>query len=423
MELVLFAAILGTFLAGLNYYLYRKARRLVLRWRSGEAATRWILAVRSLFLLMNAPYLALLILWMAGGRLHHLSQPVVRWFFYPFYAWVAMLLVFLLLASPAELVAGVLHGARWLFRRRQPVSATVLARRNFLASAAAVVPPVLFALSARAIYGSDDLGVSPLVKIPVRNLPRAFEGLTITQLSDLHTGAYIRERELRRAVELANSLRSELVVITGDILDASLDLLPVAQRELSHLRAPLGIFGILGNHDYYADRRSPGYPGCLRLIEAMEAAGVRMLRNERESLRLGGEELLLLGLDWTGVWRGNPNIYMSRVARAALRHTLAGYQGEAPRILLVHHPHVFYEAPEFGISLTLAGHTHGGGQIVIAEHNGHPLALGSAVFRYLSGLYGEGPHHLYVNRGVGFVGLPIRVQCPPEISRFQLVRA
>ena len=423
MRFVLAAGILGAFLAGLNYYLYCKARRLVLRWRSGETAAQWVRVVRGLFLLMNTPYLVLILLWMTGVHLHHLPQPVLRWFFYPFYAWVAMLLVFLLLAFPAELMAGIFHAARWLFRGRQPVRATVLARRNFLASAAAVIPPVLFAFSARAIYGSDDLEVSPLVKIPVRNLPRAFDGLTITQLSDLHAGAYIRERELRRAIELANSLRSDLVVITGDILDASLDLLPVAQQELSRLCAPLGIFGILGNHDYYADGRRPGYPGCLRLIEGMEAVGVRMLRNQRASLRLGSEELLLLGLDWTGVRRGNPNTYLSRMARAALRKTLEGYQGEAPRILLVHHPHVFYEAPEFGIFLTLAGHTHGGGQIVIAEHNGHPLTLGSAVFRYLSGLYREGPHYLYVNRGVGFVGLPIRVQCPPEISRFQLVRA
>ena len=423
MRFVLFAGILGFFLAGLNYYLYCKACRLVLRWRSGEAATRWIWAVRSLFLLMNAPYLVLLILWIAGVGLHHLSQPALRWFIYPFYAWVAMLLAFLLLASPAELVGGILHGVRCLFRRSHAAPATVLARRNFLASAAAVIPPVLLAFSARAIYGSEDLEVSPLVKIPVRNLPRAFDGLTITQLSDLHAGAYIRERELRRAIEEANNLRSDLVVITGDILDASLDLLPVAQHELSRLRAPLGVFGILGNHDYYADRRRPAYPGCLRLIEGMEAAGVRMLRNQRASLRQGGEELLLLGLDWTGFPRGNPNFYLSQMARAALRQTLEGYQGEAPRILLVHHPHVFYEAPEFGISLTLAGHTHGGGQIVIAEHKGRPLTLGSAVFRYVSGLYREGHHYLYVNRGVGFVGLPIRVQCPPEISHFQLVRA
>lgn len=422
MDLVFFAAVAGVLLAGLNYYLYSKTRRLVLRWRSGEPAHRWLLGVRAVFLLMNTPFLVLVVLRITGVSLYRVPQPLLYGFFYPFYAWVAMLLAFLLVAFPAELLAGIAHAVRWLFRRDEPLPARALARRNFLASAAAVVPPLLFAASAKALYGSDDLEVSPLVKIPVKDLPRSFDGLTITQISDLHAGAYIRERELAHTVEVANSLHSDLLVITGDILDNSLELLPVAHRTLSHLRAPLGIYGILGNHDYYSDRRRGHYPGCLRLMEGMEAAGVRMLRDQRASLRVSGEELLLLGLDWTGVSRGNPNIYMGQLTRAALRRTLEGYQGNAPRILLAHHPHVFYEAPEFGIALTLAGHTHGGGQIVIAEHNGRPLALGSAVFRFLSGLYREGNHHLYVNRGVGFVGLPIRIQCPPEISRFQLVR-
>ncbi len=423
MDLLLFFAVLGVLLAGLNYYLYSKARRLVLRWRSGAAGERWILRVRVLFLLMNAPYVVLAMLWIAGVRLHQIPQPLIYGVFYPFYAWVAMLLAFLLLAFPAELLAAIAHGVRWLFRRDEPLPARALARRNFLASAAAVVPPLLFAASAKALYGSDDLEISPLVKIPVKDLPRSFDGLTITQLSDLHVGAYIREREMARAVRLANSLRSDLLVITGDILDSSLDVLPTAHDALSRLRAPLGVYGILGNHDYYSDRRRGTYPGCQRIIEGMEAAGVRMLRNQRASLRQGGEELLLLGLDWTGVPRGNPNIYLSQLTRASLRRTLEGYQGYAVRVLLAHHPHVFYEASEFGIALTLAGHTHGGGQIVIAERNGQPLALGSPVFRYLSGLYREGDSYLYVNRGVGFVGLPIRIQCPPEISHFQLVRA
>ncbi len=430
MDMFFLAGVIGFLLAGLNIFLYRKARRLVLRWRAGRVAERWIIFLRAGFLLMNAPYLALVLIWAAGGRLHQVPAPVLHSFFYPFYAWVGMLVAFLCLAFPTDLLAGIFFGIRWLFRRAiqpaagaQPVAAAVIARRNFLATAAAVVPPVLFAISTRAIYGSDDLEISPLVEIPVKGLPRAFDGFTITQLSDLHAGAYIREREMARVVDLANGLGSDLTVITGDMLDSSLDMLGAVQRELGRLRAPMGVFGILGNHDYYADRRRSNYPGCLRIIAGLEAAGVRMLRNQRASLRVDGEELLLMGLDWTGMPRGNPNLYMGPATRAALAQTLEGYQGNAPRILLAHHPHVFYEAPEFHVALTLAGHTHGGGQVVIAEHNGRPLALGSTVFRYLSGLYREGNHYLYVNRGIGVVGLPIRIKCPPEIGRFRLVRS
>jgi predicted MPP superfamily phosphohydrolase len=419
----LFALISALFLAGLNFYLYRKATRLIERWRAGEAARRWRAGACAAFLVINAPYAALLVLWLFGGGMHQLPEPLLRIFFYPFFAWAAMLLTLMFLVPPAELASATVHGLRRLFPRRRPPTPAALARRKFLATAAWAVPAALFAVATKGVYAPSELEVSPLRKIPVRGLPRAFEGLTITQLSDLHAGAFIREAELNRAVDAANELRADLVVITGDIMDNSLDLLPAAQAALSRLRAPLGIYGILGNHDYYADRRrDPGYPGCVRIMEGMQAAGVRMLRSQRATVRLGSDELLIIGLDWTGLVRGNPNMYVPEITRAAIRKALAGYQGQGPRLLLAHHPHSFYEAPEFGIALTLSGHTHGGGQVVVAEHNGHPIALGSAVFHYVSGLYCEGGHYLYVNRGLGFVLLPLRINCPPEISRFQLIK-
>jgi len=422
---LLSALVAGLSLAGLNYYLYSKARRLVRRWRDGAEAERWVRWVRAGFVLINAPFGVLLLLWLAGGGLHQVPRPVLRVFFYPFFAWVATLVALVFLAFPAEIAAGIVHLLGRLFPPRRPATAAVLARRNFLAAAAWGVPAALFAIFTKGVYGSLDLEVSPTVRIPVRGLPAAFDGVTITQLSDLHAGAFMREADMARVVEVANGLRSELVVITGDILDYSLDLLPEAQRALSRLRAPLGVFGILGNHDYYADRPDldHGYAGCRWIVEGMEAVGVRMLRSRHASLRQGHDELLIVGLDWTGMVRGNPNTYLSAVTRAAFRRALDGYQGDAPRILLAHHPQAFDEAGEFQAALTLAGHTHGGGQVVVAEHNGRPLALGSAVFRYVKGLYREGNHYLYVSRGLGFVALPIRINCPPEISRFQLVKA
>ncbi len=421
---ILFLAVISVLLGGLNYYLYRKARRLLLRWttRSRHPA-RWLFALRSGFVVMNGPYLALLVMWTAGLKLHQVPEWAVKLLFYPFFAWLAMLIAFILLAAPAELLSGVVHAVRKLAAVRRPLPEVNLARRNFLGTAAAVVPPVLFAIAARGVYGSDEIIVSPVIKIPVERLPRAFDGLTITHISDLHVGPYIRERELAHAVEVVNGIRSELLVITGDILDGSLDMLPTAQQALAKLRAPLGVYGILGNHDYYADRRLFPYPGCNRIMEGMREAGVRMLRDSRAAIALHGEQILVGGVDWFSPVRGNPNIYVPGAARQSLMRVFDGDETGAPRILLAHHPHVFYEASEFRLDLTLAGHTHGGGQVVIAEHNGRPIALGSAVFHWVSGHYTEGKKHLYVNRGLGFVGIPIRINCPAEISRFQLIRA
>jgi hypothetical protein len=420
MRLLFYLGFLSLLLAALNYYLYRKAERLVRR----IASDRWLTALRGVFVLMNAPFAALMVIWLAGQELQNVPEWALHAFFYPFFAWSAMLLAFVVVAAPAEIAWGLRHGFRRIFPRSRPLPEKATARRDFLATAASLVPAALFAIMARGVYGSEEIEVSPLLNIPIHGLPRAFDGLTITQLSDLHAGAYIREPELARVAEIANGLRSDLVVITGDILDFNLDTLPVAQRALARLRAPLGVYAILGNHDYYADGRLPdsNYPGCMRIMEGMRQVGVRMLRDSQQVIRSGNEEIVLGGIDWTGAARGNPNLYLSAPTREALRRTFAGSAGRV-RILLAHHPHAFSEAGEFRIALTLAGHTHGGGQIVMAERNGRPLALGSPIFRWISGHYQDGNAHLYVNRGIGFVALPIRIQCPAEISRFQLVRA
>ncbi len=229
---------------------------------------------------------------------------------------------------------------------------------------------------------------------------------------------------MRPVVESANALGSEVVVITGDILDRSLALLPEASESLGRLRAPFGVYAILGNHDYYSDQRGGGYPGCNRLIAGLETAGVRFLRNSSVSIvPAAGAELLLVGLDWLGATRGDPNIYQQRRTREALARVLTGANPDSARVLLAHHPHSFEDAHSFGFPLTLAGHTHGGGQVVLGYINGVPVGLAALRFRYVRGLYQEQSRYLYVNRGIGYFSLPIRLNCLPEISRFRLLRA
>ena len=246
--------------------------------------------------------------------------------------------------------------------------------------------------------------------------------MVITQISDLHTGAYIRQPELDRVVDAANRLRGDLIAVTGDFMDSSTTQLDVTRQAMARLRAPLGVFGILGNHDYYSDPATPRYPGCMAIMGAMREAGIHMLRNSHAEIRAGANRIVLGGIDWTGMRRGNPNSYDSPAARRSLTATFLGSEAGVPRILMAHHPHVFLDSPDFDVALTLAGHTHGGGQIVVAELHGQPITMGTPVFRFVSGLYRNGPHTLYVNRGIGYVGLPIRLNCPPEISRFKLVR-
>jgi|GEM_PF-203417 len=439
---MLFAIVYSVFFIS-NFLLFLKLRRGLMAWFPESSPGRLQKLLAAFFLVVNGPLLVAAGMSWAGWSLEHIPESLVHWFFYPSLAWLAMLVGYFLVAVPKGLLFGVGRGARWLsmyaasrFAKLRPEAGgsqghsffrgSPPSRRRFLMRLAPAAPAALLGTAAYGVYGTkDDLDISPELIIPIPGLPRELDGFRITQLSDLHFGPYIRYRDMEPVVETANKLCSELIVITGDILDRSLHLLPEAAESLARLQAPYGVYAILGNHDYYSDQRNPftGYPGCNRLIEGLRPAGIRFLRNERASIRVRSAELLLVGLDWLGATRGDPNVYQQQWTRNALAKILAGSNPEAVRVLLAHHPHTFMEAEQFGIPLTLAGHTHGGGQVVLGQINGVPIGLGALRFRYISGLYKEGSRHLYVNRGIGYFGIPIRINCPPEISRFRLARA
>jgi predicted MPP superfamily phosphohydrolase len=278
-----------------------------------------------------------------------------------------------------------------------------------------------------------EVDISPEILIHIPHLPRSFEGMTIVQLSDLHVGPYIRHKELDYWVGLANQLRPDLVVLTGDIIDRSLASLPDAINGLAGLRPELGTVAVLGNHDISSDRFSsrPEFLGGERIAEAIQRIGVRTLRNEVTHLALGQDRLAIMGLDW--ITSGSGDVGAPRVRNffryhpaetiPELSRMITQVSQETSTILLAHHPDTFGDVGPFGIGLTLYGHTHGGGQIVFMRWDGKPVGISSARFKYVSGLYRENGRSLYVNRGLGYLGVPIRINCPPEISRFRLTRA
>ncbi|MBI3667762.1 MAG: metallophosphoesterase [Acidobacteria bacterium] len=424
-----FLIVYGLFLLS-NLLLYRRLRRGLGVWFPAAPQKKLGTLLGAFFIAANAPLLVSMALGWTGWSLERMPEPLLQWIYYPSLVWLAMLVGYFLLTAPKNVVVAMGRGLGLVYRRLVPAGpdpAFNASRRQFLAGLAPVAPTALLGTAAYGVYGTKgDLEVSPEIAIPIPDLPRQLDGFRITQLSDIHFGPYLRAKDMKPVVEASNTLRSELVVITGDILDRSLRLLGEAGESLQQLWAPFGVYAILGNHDYYSDQRNPltGYPGCNRLVAGLEPTGIRFLRNERASIDLGnGAELLLAGLDWLGATRGDPNIYQQRQTRQALRRILHGSNPEAVRVLLAHHPHTFMEAQDFGFPLTLAGHTHGGGQVVLGYINGVPIGLAALRFRYIRGLYQESGRYLYVNRGIGYFGIPIRINCLPEISRFRLVRA
>lgn len=299
-------------------------------------------------------------------------------------------------------------------------------RRSILAAGPGLLVGAIYSIASYGVYSSmDEIDVSRELSIPIPNLPRSLEGMTIVQFSDIHVGPYIRERELRHIVHLTNELKPDLIAVTGDVLDRQLNSLPAAVEGLRGLRAPLGVFAVLGNHDYYADRFSSSrYRGGVRIQAGLEAIGIRTLRNEVVELGSGRERLALMGLDWLTTSPTDRSFYSYKPAstRRQLQRMLDQIEPGTPKVLLAHHPDTFQDVPP-EIGLTLSGHTHGGGQVILGHVDNTPIGIATLRFKYLSGLYTRSGSSLYVNRGIGYLGLPIRINCSPEISRFKLVRA
>jgi len=232
----------------------------------------------------------------------------------------------------------------------------------------------------------------------IRNLPPDLEGLTLAHLTDFHAGPCTPISFVREAVAHTNRLRPDVVLLTGDYVDDHADDLPACADALSGLAAPLGVYAVLGNHDFEV--------GADLMAQALTEAGLRVLRNASAALGKGPTHLWIVGLDDTAGYWGD------------FSAALAGVPAGEPIILLSHIPDVLPKAPDAGADLILAGHTHGG-QVQIpglgAPHA--PVRLGSG---FISGSRRRGHARMQISRGIGTTVYPVRFNCPPEIGLFPL---
>jgi hypothetical protein len=241
------------------------------------------------------------------------------------------------------------------------------------------------------------------VTIRPAGLPAALDGYTICQLSDIHRGLLVTEPFIRRSVELANSLSADLTVVTGDFISDVARYAHSCSAALSGLQAPDGVYGVLGNHDYWNED-----PDAVRA--AIERGGVSLLMNRSVALRRGDVSWNLCGVDdW---WAGE----------ADMDAALADVPSKAFKILLCHEPDPADEAARRGVPLQLSGHSHGG-QVLLPGRR--PLVTPQHGHKYPVGLRRvPGSETLvYTNTGLGVIFPPIRINCPPEITHITLRRA
>jgi predicted MPP superfamily phosphohydrolase len=232
----------------------------------------------------------------------------------------------------------------------------------------------------------------------IKGLPQGFEGFRIAQISDVHHSRLVSIEEVRRVVELAQGTGADLIVLTGDYTTAYRRYIEPCAEALGDLRAPEGVWAVLGNHDHYTDPQLT--------MRALERAHINVLNNANTVIRRGGERLQLAGIDdWS--WNGTD-----------WPRALYGLDQKSPTVLLSHQPRVLDVAESEKVSLILSGHTHGG-QLKL-PFIGAPARFGVEDFKYLRGLYEREGTQLYVSRGTGVIGLPLRFGVRPEIAVIRL---
>jgi predicted MPP superfamily phosphohydrolase len=238
------------------------------------------------------------------------------------------------------------------------------------------------------------------VDVPISNLPPDLDGFTIVQISDIHVGPTIKRNYVRAIVDAVNGLLPDMVAITGDVVDGSVEQLADHTRPLGDLRAPYGVYLVTGNHEYYS--------GVTPWVAEFRRLGLRVLMNEHAVIHPLGLPMVVAGVTDYGAGAYDPR-HGSSPAGA-----LAGAPADArPRILLAHQPRSAAAAEALGFNLQLSGHTHGGqffpwGYFVRFQQP------------YTAGLHRLGNMWVYVSRGTGYWGPPKRLGAPSEITRLRL---
>ncbi|MDB5989398.1 MAG: putative integral rane protein [Herbaspirillum sp.] len=381
-RLIVFLTIFAFILAASHFYMFERLSYYLQMTESQRLFTALLLGGFACLTLIALP---------VSRLLPRKAAVILAWISYP---WMGIALLMFITLLITDMV--------WLLSQMIPANHLPEPRvllQHYLGVVALSVTGLLGGLALWKGLGS--VTVKPLT-IALNRLPQSFDGLRIVQLTDLHVGPLINGRWLRRVVDKVNALKPDVIVITGDLVDGSVEELRRHVAPLADLRAQHGTYFITGNHEYYS--------GVDAWCNHIASLGVRVLRNERVSITSGSadESLDLAGVDdWAS--RHFPG------EGPDLAKALAGRDTDKALILLAHQPAAAHEAAAHGVDLQLSGHTHGG-QIWPFTY------LVYLQQPYTTGLYRHNgtQTQVYVSPGTGFWGPPMRLGTTAEITLITL---
>ncbi|MCW3085490.1 MAG: metallophosphoesterase [Bacteroidetes bacterium] len=343
------------------------------------------------------------------------------------FAFVVMLIISKLIGSVFIAVDDLVRLFRWIasyFSKptdvvtesvQNPHAISRLKFLNYIALGMAALPFASFIYG--MVKGAFDYKVHR-IRVTLPNLPAEFNGLKIVQISDIHSGSFVSSEPLEHAVRIVNEQKGDIVFFTGDLVnDRAVEVEPFMDV-LNKITAPMGVFSTLGNHDYgdYTtwDSAEQKRENLEDLKQKHAQLGWKLMMNEHVTLKKGDAEIALIGIE---NWGGNLNF----PKYGDMKKAYAGTEKYPVKLLLSHDPshwdkQVRTEYPD--VDITFSGHTHGF-QFGI-EIPGFRWSPSQYVYKEWAGLYTENNQHIYVNRGLGFLGYPGRVGILPEITVMEL---
>jgi len=380
-RILIFLGVICGLTLGTHYYLWAR----LIRDPMWPSPWRQVATIALVLLALSIP--TSMLAWRTLPR--HLAIPV-SWVGY---VWMGSMFVLLVLLWGGEL-------ARWSWVKYASFASVNGGRREFLAQLLAGGAGAFgLALSGWGVWSAIRPVEVKRVAVRLKKLPGSLNGLRLVQLTDMHIGLTIGRDFVEDVVRKVNALEPDIVAITGDLIDGSVDDLGPAVAPLGEIQAKLGTYFVTGNHEYYS--------GADSWLAFLQSLGIKALRNEHVELTKNGETIHLAGVDdWTAHRFGNG--HGSDMARA-----MDGRDADKPVVLLAHQPVHFDEAREHGVDLQISGHTHGG-QIF-------PFGLLTRLVQpFVSGLHRRDDSQIYVSSGTGYWGPPMRIAAPAEITLIEL---
>jgi uncharacterized protein len=389
----MFFAILSGLLGLMTLYLWKR----LVKDTTGPGRARWVLT--AVLVVLTALLVATLTLPRVIG------VTASTWFAWPGYLWFALVVYLFLILLVLEPVRLALRG--WTRRppstesdaEDSPAASSAVNRRVFLARASAAAAGAA-SVGVVGFGVATALGPPDLLRVPVRlrRLDPAFNGFRIAVVSDIHLGPLSGRAHTERIVRMINETEPDLVAIVGDLVDSTVSELGPAAEPLRDLHSRDGTFFVTGNHEYFVD-------DPFAWLSELERLGVQPLRNQNTLIRRGTGAFNLAGVnDVAGRSRADPPDF---------DRALSGLDSSRPTVLLAHQPVQVAQAAARGVDLQLSGHTHGGQMWPF-----HYVVR--AVQPSLAGLSSVDDTQLYVSRGAGFWGPPVRVGARPDITVLSL---